>query len=476
MRISALHKIRPRGAEDDGGFMKLRLVVEKGVHCGLEFVQKKSGMYRIGRSSEADLALVQDEYVSPEHCQVELSAKGALLQSVGKHTATFVNSKPVKEAYLANGDALVVGRSLVRVHLEGVAAPPEAIKPPPVSLEGFELVKSLPADGPGEVWWAASSLSDHMVTLHMLRMDFHDEQAKQRFLRESEICARLQHPGLLRFWKQGIKGNVLWFATDLAEGNTLEQYIARYGPLEVRRAVALMQQATDIVDYLHRQNVVHRALRPASLRIKQHGEPALQLTDLGCAKCFYAEELQRVTYTGECGFPVHPYTAPEVLINFRCMDPRIDIYALGGLLYFMLTGHSPYEPEQHQDLVLMILETPPMPLGTHKPDLPSGIIQIVERAMARDVSRRYDTVADLRHALRRFALERVSRAELREEITAHFNSEELRTLCFDMNIDYENLGGEGKAGKVRELIAYCERHGRIDELVEICRQLRPQIK
>jgi serine/threonine protein kinase len=397
------------------------------------------------------------------------------LQHSGGKAGTFVNSKPVLKAHLSDGDALVVGRSLVRVHLTGVAAPSGTIKPLPVSIEGLELVRPLPADGPGETWWAASSLSNHMVTLHMLRIDFQNEQATQRFLRESKTCARLRHPGLLRFWDNSIQGNVIWFATDLAEGNTLEQCIADRGPLDARRAVALMQQVTDIVGYLHQEGVVHRSLRPASLRIKQGNEPRVQLTDLGCAKCFHTEELQRVTHTGECDFPIHPYTAPEFLIDFKCLDPRVDIYALGGLLYFMLTGCPPYQSLQNQDLVLAILETDPMPLATLSPDVPQGIVQVIEKAMARDVSNRYDTVADMRYALCQFAQERVGRDKLRQWITAHFNDSELHTLCFDMNIDYGNLGGGGKADKVRELIAHCERHGRYDDLIEIYKRLRPQM-
>jgi serine/threonine protein kinase len=379
--------------------MEIKLVVEKGVHCGLELVKTEAGIYHIGRSPEADLALMQDEYISREHCQIEFSAKGALLQHGEGRSGTFVNSKPMRKAFLADGDAIVVGRSLVRVHLSGVDASFETIKPSPASIQGFELVKPLPSDGPGETWWAASEASDQMVTLHILRMDFQDEKATQRFLRESETCVRLRHPGLLRFWKQGFKGNMLWFATDLAEGNTLEQYIVSQGPLNARRAVILLQQVMDIMTYLHQEGIVHRTLRPASLRVRLRGEPELQLTDLGCAKCFHTEELQRVTHTGECGFPIHPYTAPESLVDFRSLDPRIDIYALGCLLYFVLTGHHPYQSPQNQDLVLEILETAPAPLLTLKPDLPPSIVQFVEKAMARDPGKRYSTVPAMHQAL-----------------------------------------------------------------------------
>ena len=83
--------------------MKMRLLVEKGVHCGLELEKNEAGTYLIGRQPGADLALVEDEYVSREHCQVEFSAKGALLQHSGGHSGTFVNSKPVSKTFLTDG-------------------------------------------------------------------------------------------------------------------------------------------------------------------------------------------------------------------------------------------------------------------------------------------------------------------------------------------------------------------------------------
>lgn len=380
--------------------MKIDLIVEKGVHCGLEFVKNEAGTYYIGRSPKSDLALIDDEYTSRAHCQIEVSTDGAILQHGQGQSGTFLNGKPVRKALLADADAIVIGRSLVRVHLEGIPSSADIIKPSSTSIEGFELVKPISSDGPGETYWAASNLSNNMITLHMLHMDVQEEGAVQRFLQESEICARLKHPGLLTYWKQGIKGHTLWFATDLIEGNTLEQYITSHGPLDVGNAVALMQQVMDVVVYLHEHEVIHRALRPASLRVKKHGNSLeAQLTDLGSAKCFHTEELQRVTHTGECGFPIHPYTAPEALIDFRLMDPRIDIYALGGLLYFMLTGHPPYQPSQDQDLVLTILETAPTPIVVFKPNLSKNIVQIVERAMARELGARYSSVQAMRQAL-----------------------------------------------------------------------------
>ncbi len=379
--------------------MELKLIVEKGVHHGLEFLKHKAGTYQIGRLRGADLALTQDGYVSREHCRIQVSKDGAWVQHAGGQSGTFVNSRPRRNAPLSNGDALVVGRSLVRVYLDGVAPPPKTIKRP-TSVKGFELLKQLPSDSSGQVWWASSEISDHIVTLHVLRVNYSDEVAVQRFLQQAETCARLRHPGLLRFWTQGIKGNVLWFATDLAEGHTLEQFVTDRSPLSVTQALMLMQEIIEIVAYLHQEDVIHRALRPASLRVQRRdGVFRVQLTDLGSSKCFHSEELQLRTRTGECGYPIHVYTPREALIDLKHLDPRSDVYALGGMLYFLLSGRPPYQPAEGDDLVLTILETDPMPLSELRPSLPQGLVNVVEKALARDVEARYDTVEELRQAL-----------------------------------------------------------------------------
>src|SRR5581483_48814 len=145
--------------------MKLELIVEVGVHQGLAFVTGQNGIYRIGRTDDAALALTKDVYVSREHCSIELTSGGAWLSDAGSSGGTYVNGKRIERAALGDGDTILVGRTALRVSVTGSEPAARTIERPR-SVPGFTLMKQLPTDGPGEIWWAMSELSDRLVILH----------------------------------------------------------------------------------------------------------------------------------------------------------------------------------------------------------------------------------------------------------------------------------------------------------------------
>ena len=270
-----------------------------------------------------------------------------------------------------------------------------------IAIPGFTLIKKIQANGPGEVWWASSEHADQLVTLHFLTLDSPAKpEDQQRFMREAALCAQMQHPGLVRFLAQGITGNTLWFATELVDSSSLQQFIAKRGPLTTDDAINVLDQTLEIVIYLHQQDVVHRSLHTQSLLVeKQAGALTVRLADLGSAKCFQVAELHPITKLGERGYPIHCFTAPEALLDFAKLDARSDIYALGAILYFVLTGHPPYEVSSEDDLELTILEIDPPPLLTLKSDLSPTIANVVERAMSRNIEARYQTAQEMHTAL-----------------------------------------------------------------------------
>jgi len=223
---------------------------------------------------------------------------------------------------------------------------------------------------------------------------------RQRFLRQAAICARLNQPGLVRFLAQDISQEMLWFATELTEGPHLRQYVSQVGALSPQDALQILAQALEIMAYLHRENVVHRSLRPESLLVKkQDGAFSVQLADLGSAKCFQIAELQRITKLGERGYAIHAFTAPESLIDFAKMDPRSDVYALGAILYFCLTACNPYDVSTEESLVTAILEEAPVPLARLKPGLSPAILNIVARAMSKEAGKRYSNAQEMAEAV-----------------------------------------------------------------------------
>lgn len=268
-------------------------------------------------------------------------------------------------------------------------------------IPGFKLVNKLNADGPGEVWQASPEHTNQLVVLHFLSLNNSArEKDRDRFLREAGNCARLRHPHLVHFLTQGLTDNILWFATEIIEGQNLSEFVAEHGPLTVDDAVAIINTVLDIIGYLHQENVVHRSLKPTSLLVKKEmGRFAVQLADLGSAKCFQLAELRRITSLGEHGYRIHEFTAPEALTDFQRLDPRSDIYGLGAILYFILTGHAPYNIAEDKDLVGTIVETDPPSLHSLKPALPQSIVNVVERALTREPDARYGTADEMCNAL-----------------------------------------------------------------------------
>lgn len=269
------------------------------------------------------------------------------------------------------------------------------------TIPGFKLIRKLAADGSGEVWQASSEHTNQLVMLHFLPLNnLASEKDRERFLREAGNCARLRHPRLVRFLTQGLTGNILWFATELIEGQNLREFVAERGPFTANEAIDVIGQALDIVGYLHEQDVIHRSLRPASLIVKKEsGALVVRLADLGSAKCFQSAELRRITNLGERGYRIHEFIAPEALTDFQRLDPRSDIYGLGAILYFTLTGRAPYSAAENEDLATAILETDPSPLHLVKPSLLQSIVNVVERALARELDARYGTADEMRNAL-----------------------------------------------------------------------------
>jgi serine/threonine protein kinase len=383
--------------------MKLELVVKTRVHQGLRFSTDEPGVYNIGRAGDVDLTLPKDKAVAGKHCEIEFTEDGAWVRDQLSRNSTFVNGQQIQEAQLADGDTLLVGQSAISISLSGVS-PPTATIERPIGVPGFTLVKKLPFSGDQEIYWALPKGQPNLVILHFASIRAApgmNNKEVNRLLKQAAITNRLQgQPGILPVRGQGLAGDVMWFTTGFVDGEGLDQYVARSKGLPYQEAVEIVGQAADILGYMHESGVVHRSLCPDSLWVSQCGKTlTIYLVGLDSATWRQIRDIHSNTTVGRYGYRISPFTAPEALINNTTMDKRSDIYALGAILYFTLTGQSPYVVSEGQDLVMTIrLEEPPS-LSALKPNLPKAIVKVVERAMARDVDDRYNTVEEMRRAL-----------------------------------------------------------------------------
>ncbi len=238
------------------------------------------------------------------------------------------------------------------------------------------------------------------------------EGAEARFLREAVVTARLEHPSIVPVHDMGRwSSGAPFYAMKMVSGSSLEQRLKDSSTIE--RRLALLPNLVAVADamaYAHSKGVIHRDLKPSNVVVGEFGESIV--IDWGLAKdAELADELatldpglqavaEGLTIVGAVmGTPA--YMPPEQAEG-KQVDERADVYALGAMLYHLLCGRAPYEGEQSKDVLAQVTSGPPTPLDAKLLDAPVELVAICDKAMARDVSARYQSADRLVEDLKRF--------------------------------------------------------------------------
>ncbi len=236
-----------------------------------------------------------------------------------------------------------------------------------------------------------------------------------RFRREATIALRLQHPNIVRvhgiYEETDGKDPVHFMAMELLTGRDLFEIVSQEGPMSVRRAVLLIQQAALGLEYAHQNGLVHRDIKPGNLFLSDDG--SLRILDLGLAQDFDSDENltrdhnERVLGTAD-------YLAPEQAADSHTVDARADIYALGCSLYFLLTGRPPFtEGTLIQRLVAHQTKTPDA-VTAFRDDVPESLLNVLGRMMTKDRDHRISSAAEVTRELLQFLEATKDRPELEE--------------------------------------------------------------
>jgi len=303
----------------------------------------------------------------------------------------------------------------------------------------YILVKEIGRGGAGIVYKAWQRDLNKQVALKILphesdtaagvKTPFGDVEDVKRFHNETRAHADLSHPNIVPILDFGLVDNHFYYTMKYIEGVTLDGVVREaiderafqttfIGPAEaapaeerrdtarivkgrgmpLRRALALMREIALAVDFAHQKGVYHRDIKPANILIDKNGKPWLM--DFGLAKIarFGDSAYVKGVIMGT------PYYMPpeQALGDMERVDNLSDIYSLGAVLYEMVSGYCPYTGKTPDEVLAILPKEPPEPVRSHEPDLPADVVRIIEKAMARDKSRRYPTARAFAEDIERF--------------------------------------------------------------------------
>lgn len=262
----------------------------------------------------------------------------------------------------------------------------------------YELQKEIARGGMGIVYKARQASLNRTVAVKMiLKGHLATEADVRRFRAEGEAAANLQHPNIVAIHEIGEQHGQHYFSMDFVEGPNLAQ-LASAGPLQPKRAAKCVKALAEAIDYAHQKGILHRDLKPSNILVDRFDQP--RITDFGLAKRM--DNQSDLTLSGQVlGTP--NFMPPEQAASKRGNVGRhSDIYSLGAILYFLLTGKPPFSGETTHETFHRVINEEPVPPRILNSDIPRDLQIICLKCLEKDASRRYASGASLADDLDRF--------------------------------------------------------------------------
>src|SRR5436190_3114513 len=256
----------------------------------------------------------------------------------------------------------------------------------------YRIVERLGRGGMGTVYKAIDETLDREVAIKVLNADLGDSDLLKRFRAEAVTLARLNHPGIATLYELYRDDTELLMVMEFVRGETVHELSERMGALAPPQAAHLAMQVLDALSHAHRAGVVHRDLKPANLMITELG--IVKVMDFGIARVLGTEHFTQGGYM--MGTPA--YMAPEQVLGGD-IDGRADLYAVGVVLYRLLSGQLPFSADTAIAMVQKQVNDSPIPIAQFQPDLPGWCAKVLTRALAKSPAERFQTADEFRTAL-----------------------------------------------------------------------------
>jgi serine/threonine protein kinase/lipoprotein NlpI len=256
----------------------------------------------------------------------------------------------------------------------------------------YKILAELGRGGMGVVYKAKDTRLKRTVALKFLPAELtKDKEAKKRFIQEAQASAALSHPNITVIHEVDEAEDQTFIAMEFLEGQSLKEKL-KEGSLDIDEAKDIALQVAKGLEKAHQKGIVHRDIKPANIMINNEGQA--KITDFGLAKLSWGVDLTKTsTIMGTVA-----YMSPEQARGEE-VDHRTDIWSLGAMLYEMLSGERPFQKSQEQALIYAILNDKPTPLSLLRSDVPAHLEQVIEKALAKKASEKYQNIQELIHDL-----------------------------------------------------------------------------
>jgi eukaryotic-like serine/threonine-protein kinase len=198
----------------------------------------------------------------------------------------------------------------------------------------------------------------------------------------------------------GTGASGLWFAMELCRGGDLEQFLSRRGGrLAIREGVALVLELLDGLGAAHARGIVHRDLEPRNMLFEQIDAGPVKIANFGLAKSFLTAGLSGFTVTGASSPGTPEFMPRELVVNFKYVKPHSDVWSMAAVLYLLLTGRLPRDPDPTQDPLSAVLTSPVVPIRDRSRSIPRRLAELIDGCLATDAAARPVDAGDMRRQL-----------------------------------------------------------------------------
>jgi serine/threonine protein kinase len=265
----------------------------------------------------------------------------------------------------------------------------------------YRLLERLGAGGMGEVYLCEHIHMGRRVAIKVLPIaQAQDATCLARFYREARAVARLDHPNIVRAHDIDREDKLHFLVLEFVDGCNLHEFVRRNGVLDPIRAAHYIRQAALGLQHAHEAGLVHRDIKPGNLLLDRQG--VVKILDMGLAR-FFNEDSNAYVKEYETGYIIGTadYLAPEQVIDSR-VDIRADVYGLGGTLYYLLVGKSPFQEGSAAQKMIWQQVRMPKSVLHYRPEIPLELVEVLNKMTAKEPSRRYQTPGEVVDALAPF--------------------------------------------------------------------------